>query len=422
MKTSISSVRQRGSVLVITLVIALLVGIVVASLLFVAQQQNYLTARSRAWCSEIPIAEAGIEEALTHITSRPVSLAQNGWTASGTNYVKTRSFSNAYFHTTIIPTSAATNTIISVGFARIPLQTNYSQRTVMAMVKQVQTDWGFVAKRTIVMSGTTYADSYISSDTNYSTANRYDPSKRRDNCGMASISSLTPAISTGSGKIYGNAATGPGGTVTGNVGDGSWLFSGSGLQPGHVTDDFNMAIPDVTLPSPWKPWFAPVRNQMFNGVLYEYVLPSGDWQFNGSASPRGNGWLVQGKVRIFFNGDFKMTSSGTALTLAPGATLEIYLGGNMDLTGQCVINPTGITGNCLIYGLNTCKSIKYAGSAEAYARIYAPYAAVEISGGFDFSGSVVSDTMKFSGRCALHYDEAMHKGVPQFRVVSWEEL
>ena len=58
MKTSLTSLRQRGSVLVTTLVIALLVGIVVAALLFVAQEQNYLTARSRVWCSEIPIAEA----------------------------------------------------------------------------------------------------------------------------------------------------------------------------------------------------------------------------------------------------------------------------------------------------------------------------------------------------------------------------
>jgi hypothetical protein len=30
--------------------------------------------------------------------------------------------------------------------------------------------------------------------------------------------------------------------------------------------------------------------------------------------------------------------------------------------------------------------------------------------------------MKFSGSCKLHYDEALHNAVPQFRVVSWEEL
>src|SRR6185503_12661609 len=151
MKTGASFRGEHGSVLVITLVIALLVGLVVAALLFVAQQQNYMTARSKVWCSEIPLAEAGIEEAITHIVSLPGDLAANGWEADGTNYVKRREFTNGYFYTTIIPTSTNTNTIVSVGFARIPLQTNYSQRTVMAILKQRQSAWGFVAKRDIVL-------------------------------------------------------------------------------------------------------------------------------------------------------------------------------------------------------------------------------------------------------------------------------
>jgi Tfp pilus assembly protein PilX len=416
MKLNLSSFRQRGSVMVTTLVIALLVGLLVAALLFVAQQQNYLTARSRVWCSEIPIAEAGIEEAISHIVSLPANMTDNGWTASGTNFVKSRSFSNAYFYTTIIPNSSATNTIVSVGFARIPLQTNYSQRTVMAVLKRTVNDWGFVAKQTITMSGTTYADSYNSNYGDWSLLNR------RDNCGMATISSLSPAIITGTGKIYGSAATGPGGTVTGHVGDGLWILAGGGLQPGHVSDDFNMAIPDVVMPNPWAPSFTPTKDVTVNGVEYEHVLNGGDWQFDGSTSPSAKGWLIQGNVRIFFNGDFKMTAGGAAINLATNATLEIYMGGNMDIQGTCVVNPAGRPNNCVIYGLPTCKSIVYKGDAGAYARVYAPQAYVEIAGGFDFFGSVVADTLKFSGNTALHYDEALNNGVPQFRVVSWEEL
>jgi hypothetical protein len=249
------------------------------------------------------------------------------------------------------------------------------------------------------MNGNPYIDSYISTDPAYSTNGKYDPAKRRDQAGVASVSSLTPAIDTGGGEIYGTAATGPGGTVTGDVGDGTWLSTSSGQQPGHVSDDFNMAIPDVALPVPWAPNFTPLLNQKVNGVTI----------------------LVQGKVRIYFNGDFKMTGS-TAVTLASNATLEIYMGGAMDLSGQCVINPSGITGNCTIYGLPTCRSMKYAGTAEAFARMYAPQAAVEIAGTFDFSGSIVAESLKFSGTCNIHYDEALHSGVPQFRVVSWEEL
>ncbi len=427
MKTRTSSNQRRGSVLVTTLVLSLLVGLVVAALLFVAQQQNYLTARSRVWCSEIPLAEAGIEEAITHIITMPGNLAVNGWTNSGANFVKTRDFTNGYFHTTIIPTSDATNTIVSVGFARLPLQTNYSQRTVMAILKQKQTEWGFVAKRDIVLNGNTYADSYISTDTNWSTGGMYDPAKRRDNCGMASVSSLVPAIATGACQIFGSAATGPGGTASGNVGDGAWLSAHTGIQPGHFSDDFNMVIPDVLWPpsNGWGGWTGmplPPKDQTnTDGVVYEYILPTGDWQFEDS-SPKGNGWLVKGQVRILIDGEFNSVLNGTAITLATNSSLELYLNGDMSLGGQCVINPTGLTGNCMIYGLTKCTSIKYTAGAAAYTRIYAPYAYVEISGNFDFYGSVVSDRMKFSGTSALHYDESLQTGVPEFRVVTWEEL
>lgn len=418
MKLNLSSFRQRGSVMVTTLVIALLVGLLVAALLFVAQQQNYLTARSRVWCSEIPIAEAGIEEAISHIISLPANMTDNGWQASGTNFFKTRTFSNAYFYTTIIPDSPTTNTIISVGFARIPLNTNYSQRTVMARLRKTTSEWGFVAKRTIDLNDTVSADSFNSA---YGEWNLLF--NRSDKCGMASISSMTPAITTGKGAIYGYAGTGPGGTVEGNVGDGVWLLLNTGLQPDHVTDDFNMAIPDVAFPPPgWKVNYTPPKNITVGGVTYEHVLNGLDWQFDGTTSPGGNGWLIQGNVRIFFNGDFKMTAGTAALTLAANATLEIYMGGDMDMGGQCVINTDRRASNCIIYGLNTCKSIKYVGNAGAYTRIYAPYAYVEVGGGVDYFGSCVADMMKFSGSCRLHYDEALDLAVPMFRVVSWEEL
>ena len=439
MKTSTSSNRQRGSVLVTTLVIGMLVGLVVAALLYVAQQQNYLTARSRVWCSEIPIAEAGIEEAITYIVTRSGNLAGNGaWDldASGTNYFKRREFTNGYFYTTIIPspispneTNNVTNTVVSVGFARLPLQTNYSQRSVKAVVKQARLEWGFVAKRDIVLNGNTYADSYISTDPLWSTNGMYNPLRPRDHCGMASVSSLRPAIATGACKIYGTAATGPGGTVTGNVGDGAWLQVNSGLQPGHVTDDFNMYIPDVVWPptNGWNAWNSvttPATNT--DGKVYQYVLDGSvnpDYQFAGpAANPTGNGWLIKGNVRILINGPFQSTLNGPTITLDTNATLQLYLNGDMSLGGQCLVNPSGLTGNIIIYGRNACTSIKLnAGSAFA-GRIYAPQAYVEIAGGFDFFGSVVSDRMKFSGTSSLHYDESLDPGVPKFTVVSWEEL
>src|SRR5204862_5798716 len=121
-------------------------------------------------------------------------------------------------------------------------------------------------------------------------------------------------------------------------------------------------------------WSSPLSallaiNQIVGGITYNYVLPAGDSRFDGNTLPGGVGVLVQGKVRVWFNGDFTMSGS-TAVTLAPGATLEVYMGGSMDLAGNCVVNPTGIPANCKIYGLNSCTSMKYAGTSAAFTQMY----------------------------------------------------
>jgi hypothetical protein len=181
-----------------------------------------------------------------------------------------------------------------------------------------------------------------------------------------------------------------------------------------------MAIPMPTLPSPWNPQTTPQYNMNVGGIFYDYYLAAGDWQFNGDVYPSGAGIYVAGKVRVYITGNFKMTST-TAITLAPGATLELYIGGTMDLSGSCVINPSGIPNNCVIYGLSPgLTTWKYAGTAEAYCRLYAPNANLTITGDFDFSGSAVANSLTFSGTSNIHYDEAL-RGGPEYQVVSWEE-
>src|SRR5687767_3080125 len=117
----ISAQKERGSVLLTTLIITGLVTVTVLGLLAVAQQQNYFAARSATWNSEIPIAEAGIEEAMAHLNSRPRAYATNGWTVVGSNYVKSRLVGTNldYFYTTISTTKPMA--IVSVGYGRMPL-------------------------------------------------------------------------------------------------------------------------------------------------------------------------------------------------------------------------------------------------------------------------------------------------------------
>ena len=440
MKTSTS--HQRGTVLVTTLVLALLVGIVVSALLIISQQHNTLTSRSQTWCGEIPIAEAGIEEAMAHLNSRPATLATNGWEPNGSNVVKKRELGDGYYYTAI-STQLVMPTIVSIGFGRIPLQTNFTRRVVTATARQGFV-WGFIGINGVEMSGTTaYIDSFDSSDPRYSSNRLYSFSKRRDMVGVATLSSARPALNTGTARIFGYVATAPGGTVAGTVGDGSWCSdpTRTGIQSGHSFDDFNMAIPSVSVPADLKVASAPSPGTV-GGTNYAFVLGSSLRSSNyailddlslpestgglvgglltGLLGKSGN-MIVTGHANLYISGKFSIGGQGKVIITTNGS-LTLYLGGDGSLSGHGFFNENGVATTCTVYGLPSCKSIKYGGGADWISRIYAPQAAVEIGGGAYFAGSIIGLTLKFSGTPELHYDEALGGSSPLYKIIAWEEL
>ena len=401
-----------------------LVAVVVAALLTVVQRHHFFTARSMTWCSAIPIAEAGIEEAMAHLGTRPKNFATNGWSMSGSNCVKTRYFTNTpgtgtvadgYFYTTI--QTAKPPTIVSVGFGRVPGQTNFTRRTVLVMTKENPPPYGIVAKELITLGGsasdTPWVDSFDSTDPNYSTAGQYDPLKRNDRAGVATLSRAVPAISTGSGEIWGSATTGPGGTVTGTVGDGAWNATTSGIQPNHVRNDFNFAIPDVS-----EPVFAAP-----SAIPSSWILVNKDYVISGDLT---QGFIVQGDARLWVQGNIKLTSG--EIVVMPGKSLEIFIGRatgpfvSASFGGNGIQNGVNTARNCKVWGLPTCNDLKFSGSAALTAILYAPQADITMSGGSDVYGAITGKSFNCNGSMGIHQDESLFGKGPPFTIISWEEL
>lgn len=69
------------------------------------------------------------------------------------------------------------------------------------------------------------------------------------------------------------------------------------------------------------------------------------------------------------------------------------------------MNPSGVTSNLQFYypGL---KAFKVSGGTGSYAMVYAPNAAINISGGAHFYGSIIGSTINSSGNTAVHFDAA----------------
>src|SRR5260370_41325531 len=90
-----------GSVLVAALIMSAVLAIILGSYLTLLSSRNRITQRSQAWNEAIPVLEAGLEEAFTHLYDDSGSPAANGWSAvlinSNLVYQKTRYFTNTSF-------------------------------------------------------------------------------------------------------------------------------------------------------------------------------------------------------------------------------------------------------------------------------------------------------------------------------------
>ncbi|MBI5799411.1 MAG: hypothetical protein HZA92_01615 [Verrucomicrobia bacterium] len=255
---------RAGSVLVVTLLIAMVIGITLAAFMDLSSAQHRSVVRSGVWNSCIPMAESGLEEALTHVFLNSSNLASQGWTMTttglamsngvsltGTLYYKSRVLNGGNFIAAI--QSGSTPTITVQGNLPKPLSSaDMISRTIeVRTVGGALFARGLVARGTIDWNGNILADSFDSQNPAYSTGGLYDASKRKDN---GSIGSVEGNVDVGAnGTIYGTAGTGPTGTITtgphGAVGDASYIAGGgTGVQTGHSQNDLNVSFPDATVP------------------------------------------------------------------------------------------------------------------------------------------------------------------------------
>ncbi|HYE30720.1 MAG TPA: hypothetical protein VEH27_04785 [Methylomirabilota bacterium] len=238
--------RESGSALLVTIAVAAIMGMTLASYMTLVQAQNRAVAWSQTWNSALPVAEAGIEDALTHLNYvKDGSRATNGWTASGNYFVREATFSGGTYVVAI--DNATPPSITSTGRVTLALTGKQVERVVRVGTVRLRTGMrGMLAKGDITMNGNCAADSFDSQDPEYSTGGIYDEAKAKDG---SFVGSVYGNVATGGGTIAGEVATGATGAASGNVGDFEWLKSSSGIQPGHYTSDLNVDFPSVTAPT-----------------------------------------------------------------------------------------------------------------------------------------------------------------------------
>lgn len=421
-----------GSVLMVILVTIVLLGITLASYLNLVANQNLSVMRSMAWNSAIPLAEAGIEEAMAHLNRNGTNRSRDGWTMEGTNWVKERFVGENKYK--VLMSDTEPPIILASGYVKIPNKDQFIEppRTVrVSTTNDSLFAKGMVAKGEIDLSGNRIkTDSFDSTDTNYSSNGQYDPNKNKDGGDVATNSAVIDSLDVWNADVWGKASTGPGGTVkigpNGAVGSRAWHESGkNGIEPGWATDDMNVYFPDVQAPFS-SGAFAPVGARV-NNVNYEYVLGTGNYVLPFLSLSGQNKVLVTGHAVLLVEGDVSL-SGQSSITIASGGSLQMYVkGANSSLGGSGVVNQTGSALNFGYWGMNSNTQVSFTGNAAFVGTIYAPYANLKLGGGgnndHDFVGASVSSSVQMNGHFNFHYDEALKKWGPRrgYTIINWNE-
>ncbi|MDB6122938.1 MAG: hypothetical protein JWQ71_1931 [Pedosphaera sp.] len=427
MKISLSTKSQSGSVLVVCLVISGLLGLTLLTVLNMVSSERTIIARTEAWNSAIPISEAGVEDAMAHLNYHGTTdLASDGWTLSNNKYTRQNTFGDGYYVASISTSSPPI--IVSQGFIHAPAQTTYINRQVQVKTRRNgRFPKAVLTKGPITTTGHAEIASFNSTNALYNTGGKYDPNKKSANAGVATTSSAPGSINLGGGDIYGSVGTAPGGSVTpgqGGVGDVAWNTLGnSGIQDGHISADVSVDIDDASLPfSPSDASTPTIGKYLYDSTTYKYSLGNGDYVLPSLKMTSKEGVVITGKVRLYISGSLDMSGQST-IYLAPGASLELYVGGpTASIEGGGIINASDGASSLSIFGLPGVTSVTCGGNSGFTGTIYAPEADVKIDGTADFTGAVVANSFTMAGTGNMYYDEAL--GGPsgyKFVVNSWQE-
>jgi hypothetical protein len=266
-------------------------------------------------------------------------------------------------------------------------------------------------------------DSYDSTDPTKSTNGLYDSAKRQENGDIATDGQL---IEAGNAQIYGDVAT--------NAGTVSGAANVTGTE---YTDFYQDPIP---VGEPNWPSINPTPSSVSSTTtihasstqgapVSRYVMSNISLSGGKTLTLAGNPDGSQTYIEIYVTGDISVSGTGE-IVIQPGVTATIYFAGNVDVSGNGILNSNNQPGNLRLYGIQPSDSspehVNLGGNSEITASVYAPGHDVTVNGGGSDGhvyGSIVGKTVTMTGVTNLHYDEALAATgmIDSYKIVSWFE-
>src|SRR5207247_9258379 len=93
-------------------------------------------------------------------------------------------------------------------------------------------------------------------------------------------------------------------------------------------------------------------------------------------------------IELYVTGDFTTRGSGStdgSVVIVNGVTVKIYVAGNLNFSGNGLVNYNNTAKSLEIYGISapdgTTQTFTLAGNADLHGTVYAPGAVIELDGG-----------------------------------------
>ncbi len=411
MKTINKDMREaRGSVLIVAIIFATIAALMVGSYIRLAGTEMRLANHQFYGNASLNLAEAGVEEALYAINLS--SLVDQDWESTATpgtlqkyrNSIDLGRGATGSFHVRVEGADSDAPRIVSQGNVRSGSNGRSVRQVEVLLYHRSLFDNDLMADRITLNGGNIEINSYSS-----------ETGEILESAKVASTSLEEESMDLGNATIYGSVATRgwepktrPNTTIT----DG-W------------TDDFNANLPGVKLPDydgAYHIYDGGPATLGDAGATYYYRTSDIDLSGNDDEDKL----RIQGDVVLVVDNDIDIRGQAGIL-IEDGASLRVYVEGDVSISGTGVVNESQIPSNFQLYGTNLdSQSFSLSGNAAWYGAVYAPNASVTMNGGGNvgaFYGAVVSDSITMNGGATFFGDTDLRDLVDEtsFAMANWRE-
>jgi hypothetical protein len=403
---AISLQKHKAVAIILSCVVVVVFVVFGAALLSKSISENKITNQYIRDIESFWIAEAGIQKTLLSFNSGDWS----EWTTVDTD-TKTLSqnFSTGSYSLTVTNFTSSSPQVTVQGDSS---GASHGIDTILAYATEPYFTHAAFGKTALSMSGNGETDSYDSEVGGYGGGNL----AAEGDVGTNGISAGSVSLS-GNAKVNGDAATGPGGTVTTN---------GNAVVTGATYSNMDKDLPSVDVPDSLE---ALLDNGNYSlGANNNTTWPAGDYYYS-SINIDGNATLtLEGNTRIYLDSTTNALSvSGNGeLVVAAGANIEIYVDGRCTISGNGITNQASLPQNFLLYSTydGTGNGVLISGNGDLYAAVYAPDSQVQVTGNGDIYGALVGDSVHIPGNGNVHYDDTLGRldiGSSHYAIQSWLE-